>query len=272
MIYRPVIPTGGFAGWKFLKRTQSSQIETFSNSSIARRDELYFRDKIRYVSTPEELVSDRRLLKVALGAFGLDEDINNKFFIGKVLKEGTLDGASFANKLSDKRYFALSKSFGFGDISPPRTQLLDFADEIINQYRSRQFEIAVGEVDINMRLAMAAQREISEIAVKSVTPRSKWYSVIASPSLSNVFQVSLGLPESVRALNIDQQVEIYASKSKVVFGSDDPGHFESRENIEALVQRFFLRSESMRASGMSRNAAALALLQGAQQNRINLRL
>lgn len=272
MTYRPVIPVGGFAGWKFLKRTQASQSEAFSNSSATRGDEVYFRHKIRHVTTPEELVSDRRLLKVALGAFGLGEDINNKFFITKVLKEGALDKMSFANRLSDKRYLALSKSFGFGDLSPPLTQLSGFADEIIKQYRIREFEVAVGEVDVSMRSAMAAQRELKELAAKPISSRSKWYSVIASPSLSNVFRTSLGLPESVGALDIDQQVEIYAAKSKVVFGSEDPGYFNSIENIEALVQRFFLRSEITRDSGMSRNAAILALLQEGQQNRINLRL
>lgn len=272
MTYRPVIPVGGFAGWKLLKRTQASQSETFSNSPAIRRDEIHFRDNIRNITAPEELVSDRRLLKVALGAFGLDGDINNKFFVSKVLKEGIFDKASFANRLSDKRYFALSKAFGFADTSPPRTQLSDFADEIIDQYRNRQFEIAVGEVDVNMRLAMAAQRDISEIAAKSGTPRSKWYSVMASPSLSNVLRTSLGLPESVGALDVDQQVEIYATKSKQVFGSEDPSYFNSPENVEVLVKRFFLRSEISQDLGISRNAAALALLKGAQQNRINLRL
>src|SRR5690606_17953817 len=114
--------------------------------------------------------------------------------------------------------------------------------------------------------------ELKELAAKPISSRSKWYSVIASPSLSNVFRTSLGLPGSVGALDIDQQVEIYAGKSKVVFGSEDPGYFNSIENIEALVQRFFLRTEITRDSGMSRNAAILALLQEGQQNRINLRL
>lgn len=44
-----------------------------------RNDEAYFRAKIGSVKTAEQLVSDRRLLKVALGAFGLEADINNRF-------------------------------------------------------------------------------------------------------------------------------------------------------------------------------------------------
>ena len=36
-----------------------------------------------------DLVADRRLLKVALGAFGLEGEIDKKAFIRKVLEEGT---------------------------------------------------------------------------------------------------------------------------------------------------------------------------------------
>jgi hypothetical protein len=61
-------------------------------------------------------VGDRRLLEVALGAFGLDDDIRNRFFIRKVLEEGTTSPSRrFANRLSDKRYLALAETFGFGD-------------------------------------------------------------------------------------------------------------------------------------------------------------
>ena len=50
---------------------------------------------------------------VALGAFGLQDDLPNRFFIQKVLEGGTLSTDSLANKLSDPRYAALAKAFGF---------------------------------------------------------------------------------------------------------------------------------------------------------------
>ena len=90
MSFSPVVPSGGYAGWTFLKRTQDRQQAALQADPVFKRDEAYFRAKIGSVTSAEQLVSDRRLLKVALGAFGLDADINNKFFLRKVLEDGTL--------------------------------------------------------------------------------------------------------------------------------------------------------------------------------------
>ncbi|MGI9388684.1 MAG: hypothetical protein ACR2O1_01390 [Boseongicola sp.] len=91
MTYQPVVPAGGNVGWNFLSRTRDAQQDAFNASSQVVRDTEYFREKIGGVQTAEDLVSDRRLLSIALGAFGLAEDVGNKFFVRKVLEEGTLD-------------------------------------------------------------------------------------------------------------------------------------------------------------------------------------
>ena len=81
MTYSPAIPLGGYAGWAYLKRTMTAQTTAFNASPDLKSDEDYFRAKIGQITTADQLVNDRRLLKVALGAFGLDKDIDNKFFI-----------------------------------------------------------------------------------------------------------------------------------------------------------------------------------------------
>ena len=114
MSFQPTIPLGGVAGWTFLKRTLATQKSAHAASSQLDREAIYFREKIGTIKTAEDLVADRRLLRVALGAFGLSGDLNNRFFIRKVLESSALDTKSLANKLSDKRYGELSPAFGFG--------------------------------------------------------------------------------------------------------------------------------------------------------------
>ena len=80
-MFQPVIPVSGLAGWRFLQRTYDSQFETFSKGAVLQRDAEYFRENIGQVRTAEDLTSDRRLLNVALSAFGLQDDINNRYFI-----------------------------------------------------------------------------------------------------------------------------------------------------------------------------------------------
>ncbi|AOZ70765.1 flagellar protein [Rhodobacter xanthinilyticus] len=260
MTYTPVVPLGGYAGWKFLSRTMEKQQATFVASAEIQRNEEYFREKIGEVKTAKELVSDRRLLTVALGAFGLDDDINNKYFVQKVLEEGTLDSDALANKLSDKRYLALSKAFGFGDFNTPRTVLSDFPDEILANYETRQFEIAVGDVDTTMRMVMTAQREIPELAAKTNSETTKWYTVIGSPTMSEVFRVGLGLPQSVSALDVDQQVEIYRQKTDAMFGSTDPAIFTESASMDKLLKTYLLRSEVSVSNSSASNSIALQLL------------
>lgn len=266
MTYTPVVPLGGYAGWKFLSRTMEKQQATFVASAEIQRNEEYFREKIGEVKTAKELVSDRRLLTVALGAFGLDDDINNKYFVQKVLEEGTLDSDALANKLSDKRYLALSKAFGFGDFNTPRTVLSDFPDEILANYETRQFEIAVGDVDTTMRMVMTAQREIPELAAKTNSETTKWYTVIGSPTMSEVFRVGLGLPESVSALDVDQQVEIYRQKTDAMFGSTDPAIFTESEPMDKLLKTYLLRSEVNVSSSSASNSIALQLLNSSRSS------
>lgn len=98
MIFQPVIVGPGLAGWNFLQATYDSQFEAFNRDPVLKRDTEYFAEKIGDVFTPQELVADRRLLSVALGAFGLSDDLNSQAFILKILEDGTGDPSALANR------------------------------------------------------------------------------------------------------------------------------------------------------------------------------
>ncbi|MGB3315778.1 MAG: DUF1217 domain-containing protein [Albidovulum sp.] len=263
MTYSPVVPFGGYAGWKFLARTRDAQKEAFVASNQIQRDDAYFREKIGTIQTAEDLVADRRLLSVALGAFGLSDDINNKYFIRKVLEDGTLDTDALGNKLSDKRYLELSKAFGFGDFAIPRTQLSDFADKILASYKTRQFEEAVGNSNDQMRLAMNAERELAVLAGRDLSADAKWFTVLGSPPLREVFQTALGLPPAFAAVDIDRQLVTFKDKAESFLGINDISDFSDPEKVEDLVRLFLLRSETQVGAGYSSSSAALTLLQTA---------
>lgn len=262
-MFQPIIPTGGYAGWQFLSRTLGSQLEAHGTSVVQQRDTDYFREKIGAIATPEALVADRRLLSVALGAFGLDEDINNKFFIQKVLSDGYSDPKALGNKLSDKSYLALTKAFGFGEGVLPRTGLSTFSEEIISAYKVRQFEIDVGNQNENMRLALGAKRMLTDIAAKSSGNDTKWYQIMGNPPLRNVFESALGLPKSFGALDVEKQLETFKSISERRFGTSDLSEFGETQIQEKLIRLFLLRADvEAGASGSTPGSIALQLLGG----------
>lgn len=262
MNFNPVIPVSGYAGWTFLNRTMAKQTDAFVKSPEIRRDEDYFRANIAKVNTAADLVKDRRLLKVALGAFGLDADLNNRAFIEKVLKDGTLNTDALSNKLADKQYQKLSAAFGFGDFSTPRSKLSDFPDKIITAYRARQFEVAVGNQDGDLRLALNAQRELATLATKSSTESVKWFGILGNSALKQVFTKALGLPTSIGSVDLDQQMQVFQDRAQATFGNKSISQFTDPAKVETLVRRFLVRAQADAISSRGGSSvAALAMLQ-----------
>lgn len=264
MTFTPVLPTGGFAGWAFLSRTRESQEAAFAASSRVANDVDYFRERIAEVKSAEALVSDRRLLRVALGAFGLQDDIGNLFFIRTVLEDGTLDPESLSNRLSDKRYFALAKAFGFGDFDTPRTVLSEFPDEIAQAFVTGAFEVAVGEQDPDMRLALGLDAALSAIAERETSDDGRWYAVMGEPPVRAVFETALALPASVGALDLDQQLGIFRDRLHGRFGSGEITQFADADKRQDLIRSFLLQAQ-LKGGGVagSVESAALTLLHSA---------
>jgi len=268
MSFTPMLPFSGFMGWSFLKRTMESQKAAFQATPEVQQDEDYFRAKIGEVKTAEDLVSDRRLLKVALGAYGLDADINNRFFLRKVLEDGTLDSSALSNRLADKQYKAFSAGFGFGDFATPNTQLSDFADKTLSAYRARSFESAVGAQNDDLRLALNAERELATLSQRESSEDTLWFTVMGSTPLRKVFETALGLPSSFSSLDLDRQLATFKQMTVKVFGQSDIAQFSDPEKTDKLVRRFLLRSEALASfSTNSPGAMALQLIQSASDSR-----
>lgn len=262
MSFQPVLPLTGYAGWSFLKRTMARQQVAQQASPMQKQDEAYFREKIGKVKTAEQLVNDRRLLRVSLAAFGLEGDINSKAFIRKVLEGGTLTPSSLANKLADKQYQKFSAAFGFGDFSVPRTQISTFADTILDKFRTRSFETAVGAQNNAYRLALNAERELPDLAAKATSETAKWYAVLGNAPLRQVIQGAMGLPSSFAAIDLDQQVSVLKDRTRAAFGADTVSQFRDPAKMDALVRRFLFRSELQETAAASSPASiAMTLLQ-----------
>ena len=270
-MFQPVVPFGGFAGWSFLNRTLESQKDAYAKSSEVAREATYFEENIGKIQTAKDLVADRTLLKVALEAFGLGDDINNKFFIRKVLDDGTLTDDALANRLSDKRYLKLSQAFGFGDFATPRTVLSDFGSEIISAFKERGFEAAVGDQNENFRLALGIDRELADITAKDLKEDTLWFTVMGNPPLRKVFETAFNLPQSFGALDLDKQLATFKDKAQAAFGDSGIKQFSNAKKQDDLTRLFLLRADIQAFNvniGGSQNA--LTLLQSASANRASL--
>ena len=261
MTFQPVLSSGGLTGWRGLQRSMEIQTDAFNKSPEIVRDTQYFEERIGNIDTAEQLVSDRRLLRVALGAFGLSDDINNRYFIQKILEEGTLNQDALANRMTDERYKDLASAFGFGDFSTPRTKISDFGAGITAQYQERKFEVAVGQQDDTMRLALNATRELGDLGGSSSSEDTKWFLVLGSTPLRQVFETALNLPSAFGQLNLDKQLEQIKMRSASQLGDDSVSQFSDPAQVETLVERYLLMSQISSITTSSSGQIALALLQ-----------
>lgn len=263
MSFAPVLLGTGYAGWSFLKRTLPSQTAAFNKAPEIKRDEDYFRATIGKARTADDLVNDRRLLRVALGAFGLDGDINSRAFIKKVLEGGTLTDGALANKLADKQYLKLSAAFGYGDFSTPRTALSDFPDKILADFKARKFDAAVGLQSDDMRLGLNAERELATLAARTGSSEdTKWLTIMGNTPLRRVMEKALGLPATLAALDLDRQLVAFKDRAQRVFGNSGVSQFTDPAKVEAVLRRFLVRSEAEALGNQtSSQAAALQMLQ-----------
>ena len=276
MSYQPQVPVSGIAGWRVLQRTQGTQRAAFENSADIKAELAYFEKTIGSVRTAADLLADRRLLKVALGAFGLGDWIDRKAFVRNVLEEGTTAPDALANKLTDPSFGKLSAAFGFGDAGGARTGTAGFAAKIAEAYKTRAFEAAVGETDEDMRLALNFKREIADLAGEAGEKGGSWYTIIGSETLSKVARYAFGLPvKSFGALDVDKQREILMRKCDAVFGESTLSVFQDPAKVDKLIDRFLARSQLENGSTNTGGASsALSLLRsrgsGGSQGLLNL--
>jgi len=265
MFFQPAIPLDGLAGWRVLQKTAPNQQEVFERSPTLTRNIEYFRENISKALTAEDLVNDRRLLTVALGAFGLSDEINKKAFVQKILEEGTEQSGAFALRLNDPRFRALAEAFGYGNIDAGSSVLLDsFREDIIARYKTLEFERAVGEVDNDMRLAMNFKREMPDIADSDSEDATLWFQIMGNRPLRELVAAALNIPTSVAQLDVDRQQEIFESRARQVFGDGSPKIFTDPEVIDDAIRRFFLNRQIQNGpSASTPGFTALTLLQGA---------
>ncbi|WP_424831683.1 DUF1217 domain-containing protein [Ruegeria sp.] len=243
MTFQPIVPTGGLVGWRFLQRTYDAQFESYAGGSVNQRDTQYFLENISKVRSAENLVSDRRLLQVALGAFGLEDDLNNRFFIQKILSDGTRAEDALANRLADKRYREFSAAFGFGPGDIRKTGLITNMEKIAQDNLTSRFEVAVGEADDSMRIALYAQHALGELAAQQGSEDKKWFDLMGLPPLRRMMETALGLPVAFAQLDIDKQLEVFKDKLSRATGSENLSQFTDPDAVAQLTDQYLARDQ-----------------------------
>ncbi|MBN2760993.1 MAG: DUF1217 domain-containing protein [Rhodobacteraceae bacterium] len=264
-MFQPIIPLGGVAGWEFLKRTQVRQEQSFVNSPAIRQTAAAFRQSFGKIGSVDALVENRQALSVVLGAFGLQGDLDNRAFIRKVISDGVTERGALANRLADKRYLALAQEMSHLAQGGSGKAPTGLAESLIRKYQASEFEIAVGNSNESMRLALAFARKLPELTEGLRSETARLFQILGDPPTRKVLETALGLPKEFAALDIDEQAKRLQQATKKRFGVDSIRQLATPEMIETVTQRYLLMDQLRNTqSGMTGAAVALTLLAGSQ--------
>lgn len=263
MSFLPAIPLSGLGGWQFLQRTEASQRAVFEKNALIARETAHFRENIGKADTLDKFMADRTLMKVALGAFGLEDELPKKAWVRKILEEGTLKPDALAMRLSDRRYRDFASALGYGNVPGKRTFSQAAIEKMVAAYKDRQFEVAVGQVDDDMRLALNFRRAIAD-TVGATSKTANWFAIMGNPPIRAVMDAALGMPKELAKVNIDKQARFYAERASRVLKIDDPKKLADPKVIDETIRRFLVRRQIDNGpSALTPGMGALSLLQGA---------
>ena len=105
-------------------------------------------------------------------------------------------------------------------------------------FQAMSFEVAVGNSNDSMRLALAFERKLPEIAASARSETARWFSVLGDPPTRRVLETALGLPKEFTSLDIDEQLQRLRAASQKRFGTDSIAELVEPERLDQMTQRF----------------------------------
>ena len=245
-----------FPIYQALTQSRDKQFASFEKQPVIQREAAYFLEKAAEVTTVDEFLDDRRLLSVALSAFGLEEEINYLGRIKKVLTEFTEDKDSLVNKLIDPRYKEIAEAFQFDVLGTFNLGLTSFRKDIVEKYKTNEFEKFLGEQNPALREAEYFRRNIGKV--------ENTFNILGDKVLRAVVTFGVQLPQEIVLQSIDKQKALVDQRV-------DIEDFKDPEFVDKFIKKFLILKDAeaaqdgfaFGAGSTVKNAFAVTLLQGA---------
>lgn len=254
----PAIAGSGLGAWARLEQTRADDIARLTEAPAMTRVRDDAADELRTLTSLSELVENRRLLEVVLGAHGLADQVDNRALVTRVIEQGPgQDG--LAGRLGDVRWLELARTFSSGVrglTDATITRILDaHARETHTALVTREQE--------GLGTALAARDRLEDLAADGASDRLVWLSVIGDDSLRRIFETTLGLPQSFWTLDVTTLERRLGEAFEARFGTSVSAAIADPDTRESILERAIALDAGTRAQTTSAGAIALSLLSAA---------
>ncbi|UFN48298.1 DUF1217 domain-containing protein [Roseomonas sp. OT10] len=222
---------GSALAWTIFQRQGEALQDRFEAQKDNTRDVARFREMAAKITSVEELLKDRRSLSMVLEAFQLEDEIDKKALLRKLMTQDPGAETSLANRLTDSRYRQLAAAFGGRTDAPLGKAAL--VDSLIDKALTNRFEKAAGDGNAGLREALYFKRQIGDVT--SIA------GLMGDKALTAVVKGALNLPDSFGLLDYDQQKAILTKRV-------DTGDFSDPKAVRKMVQRYLTAQDASSTS------------------------
>ena len=212
-----------FAAYRAITSHLDRSLELKSEERPVALETAYYLDNIGKVKSIDDFLKNTRLFKFAMNAFGLSDMAHAKAFVRKILTEGVADKKSFANRLDDDRFLAFARTFDFAAKGEATTDATAARQGVVDRYVRQSLEVAAGEDNEGVRLALYFQREAPNV--------SSVYGLLADAALWQVVKTTFGFPDGMTSQDIDKQGAAVAQRL-------DIADLKDPVKLDRLIARF----------------------------------
>lgn len=219
----------------------------FTRTPQIKRDIAHFTEKAPAIDSVDKLLKDRASLQFVLASFQLEDKVDAKALIRKIITQDPDDSASLVNRLSDPRYKSLAVALQGLNEGTAIFKTKKTFDAIISSYKTNQFEKAEGEQNPGLREAFYFKREIAGV--------NNIFQILSSKPLSQVVRVALGLPEEFSTLDAKTQARTIAKRLDIT-------KFKDPNFVNRFIDRYLANTDA-KANSTS-TSPYVGLLQSSQ--------
>ncbi len=259
-MFRPVIPASGLAGWNFLQATYDRQLKSFTESAQTRSDQAYLSEKLSEPITVDAFLNDRRLLRTALTAFGLEGEEWKRGFIKKILTEAADPQSTFLARLNNNQYTRFAEAFR------PSGNVISVSEatreSVGARFATESFESAVGQIDNSLRLSLNFKSEIDSLVGNGSSDNAVLYRLLGNVPVRTVLERALNLPSDIRNLPIERQADMLKDALSKRLGIRDLDTLKSAETVSKIVERYNALEALAQGASSGRNPSVVTLLSG----------